>query len=97
MARSLALQQRPHTFARTNLSLHFSLATRRRTIHSGLPTVRTEHAQMRPCHQCANWCQLLSAAGSVFAPGMLSRLTGDRALLDAKNEFCLTLNHIQIA
>jgi len=29
------LQQRPYTFAQTNLSLSFSFASRRRTIHSG--------------------------------------------------------------
>jgi len=28
------LQQRPYTFAQTNLSIHFSLAAERRTIHS---------------------------------------------------------------
>ena len=39
-ARSFVLQRRPYTFAQTNLSLHFSLATKRRTIHSGLPTIR---------------------------------------------------------
>src|ERR1039458_3349639 len=42
MARSLGLQQRPNTFAQTNLLPHFSLATKRRTIHSGLPTTRAE-------------------------------------------------------
>ena len=30
------LQRRPNTFAQTNLLPHFSLATKRRTIHSGL-------------------------------------------------------------
>jgi hypothetical protein len=34
LARSISLQQRPYTFAQTNPSLHFSLAARRRTIHS---------------------------------------------------------------
>ena len=34
------LQQRPNTFAQTNLLPHFSLATKRRTIHSGLPLNR---------------------------------------------------------
>jgi hypothetical protein len=36
------LQQRPNTFAQTNLLPHFSLATKRRTIHSGLPVTRPE-------------------------------------------------------
>jgi len=35
------LQQRPNTFAQTNLLPHFSLATKRRTIHSGLPVIRS--------------------------------------------------------
>jgi hypothetical protein len=34
------LQRRPNTFAQTNLSPHFSLATKRRTIHSGLPVIQ---------------------------------------------------------
>ena len=34
------LQRRPNTFAQTNLLPHFSLATKRRTIHSGLPVTR---------------------------------------------------------
>jgi hypothetical protein len=42
------LQQRPYTFAQINLSVHFLLATRRRTIHSGWPVEQeqsgTEHA-----------------------------------------------------
>jgi len=35
MAGSFVLQRRPNTFAQTNLLPHFSLATKRRTIHSG--------------------------------------------------------------
>jgi hypothetical protein len=38
------LQQRPNTFAQTILSLSFSLATRRRTIHSGLPVILAQSA-----------------------------------------------------
>jgi len=44
------LQRRPNTFAQTNLLPHFSLATKRRTIHSGLPVTRAEsreHAMIR--------------------------------------------------
>jgi hypothetical protein len=36
------LQRRPNTFAQTNLLPHFSLATKRRTIHSGLPNILPE-------------------------------------------------------
>ena len=40
------LQRRPNTFAQTNLLPHFSLATKRRTIHSGLPTIRPEKSSV---------------------------------------------------
>ena len=36
------LQRRPNTFAQTNQLPHFSLATKRRTIHSGLRVIRPE-------------------------------------------------------
>ena len=39
------LQRRPNTFAQNNLLPHFSLATKRRTIHSGLPVTREESPQ----------------------------------------------------
>src|ERR1700756_5560516 len=42
-ARRSLLQQRPDTFAQTNsVFLIFSLAIRRRTIHSGLPVTRPQ-------------------------------------------------------
>ena len=47
------LQRRPNTFAQTNLLPHFSLATKRRTIHSGLPVNREQsglgHSSMPIC------------------------------------------------
>ena len=39
LARSLLLQQRPYPFAQTNPALLFSLAIRRRTIHSGCAVI----------------------------------------------------------
>jgi hypothetical protein len=44
------LQQKPYTFAQANLSLHFSLATRRRAIHSESPVTRAQSCGMSLVH-----------------------------------------------
>jgi hypothetical protein len=41
------LQRRPNTFAQTNQLPHFSLATKRRTIHSWLRVIRQLNGHLR--------------------------------------------------
>jgi len=54
------LQRRPNTFAQTNLLPHFSLATKRRTIHSGLPVTRELLKDSDDSHSDWQFCQLLA-------------------------------------
>src|SRR6266436_7267952 len=79
LARSDPLQQRPYTFAQTNLwRLQISLAARRRTIHFDRP--RIAHLEQRPRHpaqtrSCAN-----SSGASSDEDWLPSRGTPDNVL-----------------
>jgi hypothetical protein len=53
------LQPRPNTFAQTILLPHFSLATKRRTIHTGWLTI-LELMAISPFHRTNVRCRLKS-------------------------------------